>query len=284
MVCTNTGNRLYSDYVDIQGRGDGGVLEHMYVPSKKGVKVVGGAVYVNAWSPDDMTLQSASCSTFLAGESCNVQTALTKFEKTHRVCLTECSFSELSDGDKAALVRSEITLYQRSLLPLMYADMIATGGHIHLGNATPTEALCRAAIMSAMSSISAYGGGPGAIVMDLSYSGIAIAGLGGLVQPANQLTIADGYGPNPLGSVGGYNIYPTPTNLATADTTPIQVLAIVFAKNGFAYAHTGNEPQMGFNFTELTPDFNGTNSLVSRACIGYKTLSDTLVYYITIES
>ena len=285
MVCTWTPAHQYSDYVELQARGDGGVLDHFYRPVNNGVKVVGGVIYVRALQPADETLQSPSCSSFLAGEACNIQIALTKYDKVHKFCLDDCDWDEVvNDVGMMGIAKSEATAFLTSLMPLIYADMIANGTGIHLG--TPaTAALVYAAVNSALVNIAAYGGQPGGIVLDLTNAGMFIAGAGAAFQPANALQISL-YSPGQaIGSYLGYPVYVTPTDLANTAATPIHMAGIVWAKNGFAYAASGDAGgYLGMNVVPHPNDENGTNSIISKLCAGYKTLDANLVYYLEVTA
>lgn len=278
MICTFTASRQYSEYVNIQARGDGGILQHMYHPTNKGTRVVGGAVYVNAFNPAEYSVTTPACSSFLAGEACTSQVALTKFSGVHKSCFDDCQWADINDPSSLmALGKSEVVAMLNSLLPLCYADMIANGTAVHTGSATPTAAQEATALLSCLAGIAAHGGGPGAIVFDLTEYGLMVAGLGAAFQPN---FVQSGYGPNVIGFVAGFPCFVTPDNLTNTDATPLNVDAIVFAEMGFAYAATGQDPSLGVKIVPHEDDENGTNSVISKLCAGYKTLSANLVYYV----
>ena len=284
MVCSWTVSRQYSEFVRIQGRGDGGILEHMYHPTNKGTKVVGEAVYIKYFDADDHTVTDPSCSAFLAGQSCNEQVALTKYLKVDKQCFDDCKWEEIAnDADMQALAQAMIKAQLNTLLPLIYADMIANGTAIHDLSATPTGAQVLAGITQGMMAINANGGDPGAIVLDLTHSGAVVAAMGALFQPANAVKVNFKYGPGmPVGDYLGYAVFVTPDDLATTDATPIKVSALVWAENGFGYAYNGDN--MGCNITTHPQGPNGTNDVLARMCVGYKTILATLVYYVTDQT
>jgi hypothetical protein len=183
------------------------------------------------------------------------------------------------------VARAEATAFLTALMPLIYADMIANGTHFHALSATPTGAQVLAAINDAIMQINAYGGSPGGILLDLTYGGATITAMGGLFQPAGALTI-DLYRPgSPLGNYLGYPVWAVPENLATADVTPINVNALVWAKNGFAYASSGDAGGfLGMKIVAHPDDENGTNSIIAKLCAGYGTLEPHWVVRITQET
>lgn len=286
MTCTWTPARQYTFYLELQARGDGGILQYMYQPVAGGAKIVGDTIYIRSLRPEDHTLRAPSCSSFLVGEACNIQIALTKYQYVHKFCLPDCDWPEVAnDVGMMEVGRAEATAFQGSLLPLIYADMIANGSHFHALSATPTGAQMMAAINNCIMSINAWGGGSGAILLDLTYAGVFISAAGGLFQPSNTLTITV-YGPGaPVGTYMGYPVFVTPTNLATADATPINVGALVWAKNGFGYASSGDAGgYLGMRIIAHPDDENGTNHIIAKVCAGYKVLEADLVYYVTLET
>jgi hypothetical protein len=171
-----------------------------------------------------------------------------------------------------------------TLMPLIYADMIANGTRI-ISDATPTGAQLANSILTAILSISANGGGPGAIVLDLTTAGATILGFGAAYQPLNLVTLDYTYGPGrPVGMVAGYPVFISKDNLIDIAPSPDeQVDAIVFAKMGYGYAALGN----GVGFRTALQEIDGTHSIVLSGCVGYGILGiahgmtdSPLVYYI----
>jgi hypothetical protein len=278
---TWTATRQYSEYISVQGRGDGGIFQFMYHPKRKGTNIVGSTIYVRYFDSDAGSVEDPSCSSFLQGSEDNVFVALNKYQKVTKSCLDDCAFDELDDADMQLRGQARVNRQLTELVPLVYADMIANGIAVHDLSATPTGAQVLAAISSAIFSIVANAGIPGGIVLDLTHSGAVFAAMGAAYQPANYVEVNVYAGPpKPVGTYLGIPVFVTPTNLATADATPVPVSALVWASNGYAYAFEG--PNMGFKIAVIGADQNpnSTNDLTCRGCIGYGVISEDLVYYI----
>ena len=283
MTCTWTPSRQYSDYVETQMRGDGGTLQYMYHPARNGAKIIGDTIYIRTLQPEEFTLRAPDCTTFLVGEACNTQVALTKYNYVHKFCLDDCDWPEVvNDVGMMGVARAEATAFHTAILPLIYADMIANGTAVASGAADPSAAQMLAAINTCVLSINANGGSPGAIVLDLTNAGDFVAGAGAMFQPSNMLSLplyGDG---GPAGWFLGYPVFVTKTNLATAAATPVSVAALVWSIQGFAYASSGDAGgYLGMKVVPHPDDENGTNSIVAKLCAGYKTLEADLVYYVT---
>lgn len=287
MSCTWTASRLYTDFVLLQGRGDTGLVEHMYRPSKNGVRLVGEAIYVESVDPSNMTVNtSSSCSTgYLTGNACKSQEALTKFLPTVKQCFDDCQWPSVqNDASQMAWAQGMAIAALNTLMPLIYANMIANGTRI-ISDATPTNAQLATAVHNAVLAIASEGGGPGAIVLDLTTAAGTIQGFGVLFQPLNLVTLDYSYGPGrPVGTILGYPVFVSKDNLVDIAPSPDeQVDAIVFAKMGYAYASVGE----GVGFRTALQEIDGTHATVLSGCVGYGTLgiangmTDTpLVYYI----
>lgn len=281
MACTWTASRLYSDYITIQARGDGGVLKQMYIPTKDGTRLIGEGIYVNSWDPAEHTVTTPDCTGYLAGQTCNAQQVLTKYLNVDKQCYDDCRWAQIAtDESMQELGQSMVIAHLNTLMPLIYADMIANGTATLAGAAAPSEAQARTAMTTVLMAIAAYGGTPGAIILDMTLGGTIVAGMGALFTPILSPDINFSYGPGlPIGRIGGFPVFVSPDNLATADATPVQVCAIIFARKGFAYAHEGEG--LGIKITWHPENVNGTNDVIGRACLGYKTLNANLVRYIT---
>jgi len=287
MSCTWTATRKYNDYILLQGRGDTGVLQDMYRPTRRGTKVAGESVYIKSVDPANMTVGTTSpCSTgYLAGNQCNSQEALNKFLPFIKQCFDDCQWEDIqSDGAMMEWGQGMSVAALNTLMPLIYADMVANGSRL-FSDATPTGAQIATEIIQAIHNIAAEGGGPGAVVLDLTYSSETIQAFGALYQPMDLITLNYSYGPGrPLGKLLGYNVYVTKSNLIDIAPTPDeQVDAIVFARKGFAYAHVGE----GVGFRTATQAVDGTHSIVLSGCVGYGTIGiydgitdSPLVWYI----
>jgi len=276
MSCTWTTSREYSDFINVIARGDMGVLSTLYQPTKKGTVLVGEAIYINMEDPANHTVTSPSCTAFLAGQNCNDQVALNKALLVDKQCIDDCAILAV---DKAEKGKAIVIAMLNTLIPLIYADAIANGTEIK-SDATPTAAQLQAAFMQAMLAIKANGGYPGCIVLDLTTAASTLAGFGALYQPAPMVEIDFSYGPGtPLGNILGWPVFVTPTNLADAAATPVQVDGLVIAKMGYAYAYQGEN--FGISIEEERHD--ATNNVIGSLCAGYGFTNAALVYYISRE-
>lgn len=285
MTCTWTAKRSYSDFVLLQGRGDTGILETVYRPAANGVQLVGEAIYVESVDPSNMTVTTPSCTAHLAGTACKSQEALTKWLPAVKQCFDDCQWVSVQNDASMMMWAQGMTIAAlNTLMPLIFADMIANGTRI-FSDATPTNAQLAAAVANAILSIASQGGGPGGIVLDLTNAFGTIAGFGAVFQPATLVTLDYTYGPGrPIGSIMGYPVFVTGTDLNDIAPSPDEeVDAIIWAKMGYAYASQGN----GVGFRISTQDLDGTNSIVLSGCIGYGVIGiahgmtdSPLVYYI----
>jgi len=273
MTCTWTTSRQYSDYLALNVRGDQNFLSRVYHPSKKGTSLKGEAIYVNFWDSAEFTVASPTCSEFLPGTSCNGQIALTKFLKIIKHCFDDCAFAELTDGDMMALADASADAMFATLLPLIYADIAANGTRYSTGALNPTGAQILAAVNNAIAGIVSVGGGQRmSIIFDRDYAGPFTTAAGGLFQPAGALGIDPG---SPKGIIGYYlgsPVYITPSNLVTADATPLNICAFVIDEYGYAFAPSG-ENFPGTKLIVNEDDENGTNSVLFKYCTGYKIIN-----------
>lgn len=287
MTCTWTASRSYSDWLALQGRGDTGLMEHMTRPTFNGVKKAGESIYIRSLNPAGMTVGTTSpCSTgYLAGEACNQHELLNKFLPFHKFCLDDCAIEDVGDSFMMEVGQAQVIAALNTLMPLIYADMIANGTRI-ISDATPTNAQLADALLRAQMYINAYGGGPGAIVLDLTTAAGAIQGLGALFQPLNLVSLDFTYGPGrPIGMVAGYPVFVSKDNLVDIAPSPDeQVDMIIFARQGYAYASAGE----GVGFKITPQEIDGTTSSVLHGCIGYGVIGietggtdSNLVVYVT---
>lgn len=286
MTCSWTASRSYSDWLNLQGRGDTGLIDHMTKPTFNGVTKAGESIYIRSFNPAGYTVGTTSpCTTgYLAGEACNQHEALIKFLPYHKFCLDDCAAEDVGDSFMMEVGGSQVIAALNTLMPYMYADMIANGTRL-ISDATPTAAQLADAVLRAQLSINAYGGGPGAIVLDLTTAATTIQGFGALYQPLNALNVDFSYGPGrPCGMVLGYPIFVSKDSLTDIAPSPDQeVDAIIFAKQGYAYANSGT----GVGFKQSIQELDGTISSILHGCIGYGVIDketggtdSNLVYYI----
>ena len=94
MSCTFTDRDFYSEYINTELRGEGGVLDTFYRPSKNGIKLVGGDIYVTIWDTDNMSTAEPSCSAFPSNTGkCNRTVTLTMANRMIDGCFQECEWS-----------------------------------------------------------------------------------------------------------------------------------------------------------------------------------------------
>ena len=286
MTCTFTDRDFYSEYINTELRGEGGILDELYRPSKNGIKIVGGDIYVTIWDTDNMSTAEPSCSAFPGNTGkCNRTVQLTMANRMIDGCFQECEWLDIS-SDSASLMgmaTAHISVLTGYVLDLIYASMIAGGTAISTP-AAYTDAQIAERVNRAMLQIAARGGrNPNILVSSSGTVGSDLIRIWGAqfrqVEDINR--VREPWGAL-LGYFNGAKVWVTSTALATAETTPVDVGAIIWDKMGYAYAADGSG--LGAKYVFNPEDPRGVVSNHAKLCFGYGLLEDELVYYIDLDS
>ena len=286
MTCTFTDRDFYSEYINTELRGDGGVLDTFYRPSKNGVKLVGGDIYVTIWDTDNMSTATPTCSAFPGNTGkCNRTVALTMGNLMIDACFQENEWNDIESdsGSKAGLVDAHISVLTGDILDLIYATMIAGGTSVSTP-AAYTDAQLLARVNESLFNIAVRGGANPNIVVG-SYGTVAgdfIRAAGAQFRPVENINRVMGPWGSLLGYYNGAKVWGTITSLATAEATPVAVGMIIYDKMGYAYAADGSG--LGAKYVFNPEDPRGVVSLHAKLGYGYGLLEDELVYYLDMDA
>jgi len=286
MVCTFTDRDFYSEYINTEIRGEGGILDTVYRPAKNGIKLVGGDIYVTIWSTDDMTTAEPSCSAFPGNTGkCNRTVELTMANRMIDACFQENEWMDIEsdDASKMSMAVAHTSVLTGYVLDLIFADMIANGTSVSTP-ATPTDAQLLERVNAALLDIAARGGANPNIVLSGggTIGGQFIRAAGAQFQKSENINRVQGSWGSLLGSYNGANVWVTQTSLATAETTPVDVGMIIYDKMGYAYAAKGSG--LGARYIFNPDDPRGVVSVQAKLGFGYGLLEDELVYYLDLDS
>lgn len=286
MTCTWTDRDFYTEYVNTQLRGDGGILGNMYHPSRNGAKVHGGDVIVSIVDIENMSTAQPACGSF-AGEhgNCNTSATLTMVERMVDKCFTPCEWEDMNAdaGNMQRFVAAQSSVLAGYFVDLIAASMIAGGTSISVGAAPDKDDLV-VGINTALAQIWCRNlPGKITILFEADNFGTFMQGVGGTFQPVSRGLVGPDV-PTDQAFRGWYNgaeVWLTCSNLQTADATPVDVCAIVFHEMGYAWASAGEG--LGATLGLVPPEANVSGPLVYEyigGCFGYGLLDDEMVYYL----
>lgn len=286
MTCTWTDRDFYTEYVNTQLRGDGGILGNMYRPSRNGARIIGGDIIVSKVDIENMTTSQPACGTFATETgNCNTSATLTMSERMVSKCFTPCEWEDMNAdaGNMQRFVRAQSSVLAGYFVDLIAADMIANGTSVSVGAAPDKDDLI-VGINNALAQIWCRNlQGKITILFEAANFGTFMDGVGRTFQPTSMGVV----GPNVStdqafrGLYNGAEVFLTCSNLQTADTTPVDVAAIVFHEMGYAWASSGEG--LGATLGFVPPDANPTGPNVYEyigGCFGYGLLDDEMVYYL----
>ena len=292
MTCTWTNRPFYSEYVNTQLRGDQNALGRMYHPTRDGVTVKGGAIFVSIVDIENMSTHAPACGSFLTEDgNCNTSKELTMGQRQIGKCFLPCEWKDL-DADSAGMQRfiaAQASTLAGYFMDLIYVDMIANGTASPLPMGTvPTGATTAAAILSCLSQIWARNlDGAITIVLRAADFALFVTAVGAAFQPFS--TLVDPFAPNGAfrGWYMGAAVFVTPSALVTADATPIVVGGVVFHEMGYAFAPDSSTVPgdgglgaiLGFVPSDANPQGVVVNEYLG-GCFGYGLLDDEMVYYL----
>lgn len=292
MTCTWTDRDFYTEFVNTQLRGDGGILGNMYRPGDGQVKFKGGDVYVSIVDIENMTTSAPSCSALGSSTgNCNRFKELTAVERQVFACFTPGEWGDLdmNPGNMMAFVKAQASVLSGYLVDLIIADMIANGTAVSVG-ATPDKDDLINGVNEALGEIWARNlEGKITILFNTTDFPIFMNGAAGQFVPVQKGMLGPDISTDKAfrGWFNGAEVWLTTATLETADATPVPVSAIIFHEMGYAFASQGGDvdgDSLGAILGLVPAESNPKGTVVDEYIGGwfaYGLLDDEMVYYLT---